>query len=143
MLAIKDVFEGNFFNKIVTFLVKLFYLYKKSSKCLWELREYSEIIYKKSIPKPAKVGGTCWIVHKFRPMAIVLKNYGIFISHLESLAHTDSQSLKRAEIEGFANKWKCSKFPLHLAIYLDVLMPLKVLRVSMQKDEHDPVTMLH
>ena len=94
VLAIKDVFEGNFFDKIVTFLVKLFYLYKKSSKCLWELREYSEIIYKKSIPKPAKVGGTCWIVHKFRAMAIVLENYGIFISHLESLAHTDSQSLE-------------------------------------------------
>ena len=75
-------------------------------------------------------------------MAIVLENYGIFISHLESLAHTDSQSLKRAKIEGFAKKWKYSKFPLHLAIYLHVVTPLKVLSVSVQKDEHDPVTML-
>ena len=127
--------------KIDMFLVKLFYLYKKSSKRLRELREFSEI-YEKSVPKPAKVGGTRWIAHKFKAMAIVLENYGIFISHLESLAHTDAQSLKRAEIESFAKKWKYAKFPLHLAIYLDVLTPLKVLSVSMQKDEHDPVAML-
>mgnify|MGYP002804370980 CR=1 FL=1 len=140
-LAIKDAFSGTFFDEIDTFLVKLFYLYNKSSKRLRELRDFCEI-YEKSIPKPAKVGGTRWIAHKFRAMAIALENYGAFVSHLESLAHTDSQSLKKAEIEGFAKKLKYAKFPLHLAIYLDVLTPLKVLSVSMQKDEHDPVTML-
>ena len=31
---------------------------------------------------------------------------------------------------------------MHLAIYLDVLTPLKVLSISMQKEEHDPVLML-
>lgn len=82
------------------------------------------------------------IAHKFRAMAIVLQNYGIFITHLEYLAHTDSQYLKKAEIEGFAKKWKYAKFSLYLAIYLDVLTPLKVLSVSMQQDEHNPVTML-
>ena len=106
-----------------------------------ELREFGEM-FEKSVPKPAKVGGTRWIAHKFRAMVIVLQNYGIFIAHLESLAHTDSQSLKRAEIEGFAKKWRYAKFPLHLAMYLDVLTPLKVLSVSMQQDEHDPVFML-
>ena len=140
-LAIKDSFQRTFFNEIETFLVKLFYLYKKSSKRLRELREFSEI-YEKSIPKPAKVGGTRWIAHKFRAMAIVLQNYGVFITHLESLAQTDSQALKKVEIEGFARKWQYAKFPLHLAIYLDVLTPLKVLSISMQKDEHDPVFML-
>jgi hypothetical protein len=102
------------------------------------LQKYME----KNVPKPAKVGGTRWIAHKFRAMTIVLQNYVIFIAHLESLAHTDSQSLKKAEIEGFVKKWKYAKFPLHLAIYLDVLTPLKVLSLSMQKDKHDPVTML-
>ena len=84
-------------------LVKLFYLYKKSSKHLRELREFGEI-FDKSFLKLAKVGGTRWIAHKFRAMAIVLQNYGIFIAHLESLAHTDYQSLKKEEIEGFAKK---------------------------------------
>ena len=93
-LAIKDSFGGTFFDEIDTFLVKLFYLHKKSSKRLRELREFAEI-YEKSFPKPAKVRGTHWIAHKFRAMTIVLQNYGIFIAHLESLAHTDSQSLKK------------------------------------------------
>ena len=99
-------------------------------------------MFEKSVPKPAKVGGTRWIAHKVRAMAVVLQNYGVFISHLESLAQTDSQSLKKAEIEGFVKKWQYAKFPLHLALYLDVLTPLKVLSLSMQKEEHDPVTML-
>ena len=102
-LAIKDSLAGTFFDEIDTFLVTVLYLYQKSSKHLWELREFGKI-YEKSIPKPTKVGGTRWIAHKFRAMAIVLQNYGIFITHLESLAHTDSQSLKKAEIEGFAKK---------------------------------------
>ena len=140
-LAIKDAFVGTFFDEIHSFLIKLFYLCKKSSKRLQELHQFGKI-YETSIPRPAKVGGTSWMVHKFRAMAILLENYGIFISHLESLAHTDSQSLKKAETEGYVKKLKYAKFPLHLAIYLDVLTPLKVLSVSMQKDEHDPVTRL-
>ena len=94
------------------------------------------------VQKPAKVGGTHWVAHKFRATTIVLQNYGIFIAHLESLAQTNAQSLKKAEIEGFAKKWQYAKFSLHLAIYLDVLAPLKALSVSMQKEEHYPVTML-
>ena len=43
------------------------------------------------------------------------------IKHLESLANTDSQALKQAEIEGEAKKWENVKFPLYLAIYTDLL----------------------
>ena len=45
--------------------------------------------------------------------------------------------------QGLVSKLKYAKFPLCLAIHLDVLTPLKVNNVSMQKDEHDPVSMLH
>ena len=75
-------------------------------------------------------------------MNIFLKNYGIFITHLESLANTNSQVLKRHEIEGYAKKWQYAKFPLPIAMYLDVLTPLKVLSVSLQQEKHDPVYML-
>ena len=61
---------------------------------------------------------------------------------MESLAKTDSQDTKRAEIAGFVNKWRYAMFPLYIAMYLDVLQPLKVLSVSMQKEEHDPVLIL-
>ena len=76
-------------------------------------------------------------------MTIVLQNCGIFIAHLESFAQTNAQSLKKAEIEGFAKKWQYTNFSIHLTIYLDVLTPLKVFSMSMQKEEHNPVTMLH
>ena len=81
-LAVKDTFKNTFFTEIETMLnVKIFYLYKKSSKRLRELREFGEI-FEKSIPKPAKSGGTRWIAHKVRAMAIILNNYGVFIARV-------------------------------------------------------------
>ena len=62
------------------------------------------------------------------------------MQHLESLAQTDSQSLKRAELKGYAKKWMNAKYPIHLAIYLDVLTTLKVISLRFQKEIHDPVT---
>ena len=94
------------------------------------------------MPKPAKANGTRWISHKFTNMNIFLKNYGIFITHLESLANTDSQALKRHEIEGYTKKWQNAKFPLDIAMYLDVLTQLKVLSASLQQEKRDPVYML-
>ena len=63
-------------------------------------------------------------------METVLNNYRVHIKHFEFLAHTDSQALKQAEIVGKAKKWKNAKFPTQLAIYLDVLTPLKVLSLG-------------
>ena len=92
-LAAQDAFKGTFFDEVDTMLTKLFYLYQKSPKRLRELHEFSEI-FEKSVPKPAKAGGTRWIGHKMRALNIVLQNCGIFITHLESLAKTDSQDTK-------------------------------------------------
>ena len=54
-----------------------------------------------SVPKPSQTNGSRWISHKSNAMKMFFKNYGIFITHLESLAHNDSQALKRCEIQGF------------------------------------------
>ena len=72
-----------------------------------------------------------------KPKEIVLNNYGIYIKHLESLANTNSQAPKHAKIEE-AKKWKNGKFPIHLAIYVDVLTPLKVKSLGFRKEKHDP-----
>ena len=48
--------------------------------------------------------GTRWIYHKLKSMEIVLRSYGEFMQHLESVAQTDSQSLKWAELDGYAKK---------------------------------------
>ena len=140
-LAIKDAFKGTFFDDIDTRLTKLFYLYQKRPKRLCELKEFAKI-YEKSVPKPTKAGGTQWIDHKFCAMSVILQNYGIYITQLESLAQTDSQALKRAEIEGFVKKWEYAKYPLYLPLYLDILTPVKVLSQHMQQEMHDPITFL-
>ncbi|XP_066915547.1 zinc finger protein 862-like [Clytia hemisphaerica] len=137
-LAVKDYFDKTYFKEIDNMLLKLFYLYRKSPKRLRELKKFEEI-YDESIPKPYKSYGTRWIAHKIKAMEIVLNNYGVYIQHLESLAQTDSQALKRAEIQGEVKKWKNAKFPIHLAMYIDVLTPLKVLSLGFQKEKHDPV----
>ena len=95
-------------------------------------------MYDQSIPKPYKSSGTRWIAHKVKPKEIVLNNYGIYIKHLELLANTNSQALTQAKIEGEAKKWKNGKFLIHLAIYVDVLTPLKVNSLGFQKEKHDP-----
>ena len=83
-----------------------------------------------------------WIAHKVRSLEIILANYGVFLTHLESLAQTDSQALKRAELVGFAKKWAQAKYPIHLALYLDILQPIKVLSLVMQQEIHNPVVQL-
>ena len=118
-------------------LLKLLCLYRKSPKHLRELKMFGEM-YDQLIPKPYKSYGTRWIAHKVKAKEIVLNNYGIYIKHLESLANTNSQALKHAKIEGEAKKWKNGKFPIHLAIYVDVLTPLKVNSLGFQKEKHDP-----
>ena len=97
-------------------------------------------MYENTIMKQHKSYGTRWIYHKLRSMEIMLRNYGSFIQHLECLAQTDSQSLKQAELEGYTKKWMNAKYPIHLAIYLDVVTPLKVLSLGFEKEIHDPVT---
>ena len=133
-----DTFDKTFFKEVDNMLLKLFYLYRKSPKRLRELKMFSEM-YDHSVPKPYKSYGTRWIAHKVKAMEIVLNNYRVYMKLSESLAHTDSQALKRAEIVGEAKKWKNAKFPIHLAIYLDVLTPLKVLSLGFQKEIHGPV----
>ena len=48
------------------------------------------------------------------------------MAHIESLSQTDSQALKRAEIEGLAKKWLQRKYPMYIAMFLDILIPISV-----------------
>ena len=123
-------------------LMKFYYFYQKSPKLLQELKHIAEA-WEKSVPKPSKSYGTRWIDHKLTSMKIMLENYGAYISHVESLSQTDSQALKRAELKGYLLKWKDASIPISLAIYLDVLSPLKRLSLSFQKELHDSVKAVH
>ena len=107
-VAVKDTFNTTFFKKLYNMLLKILYLYRKSPKRLRELKMFGEI-YDQSIPKSCKSYGTRWNAHRVKAMENVLSNYEIYIKHLELLTNTNSQALKRAEIEGEAEKvekWK-------------------------------------
>ena len=54
-------------------------------------------------------------------MEKVLENYGSYLTHLEQLAHTNSQLKKCEEIKRFVNKWKDAGYLLHIAIFIDIL----------------------
>ena len=67
------------------------------------------------------------------------KTTAVFLTHVESLSHTDSNAEKRAELRGFANKWKDASLPIYMSIYLDILSPLRRLSLGFQQELHDPV----
>ena len=72
-------------------------------------------------------------------MQIVFENYGVFPAHVESLAQTDSQAQKRSELKGYYQRRTDASMPVHMAIYLDVLSPLRCLSLESQQELHDPV----
>ena len=65
------------------------------------------------------------------------------MTHLEELANNDNSSKKQQQIKGFLKQWDHAKYPMHLAIYLDVLSFLVRMSLSKQSDEHDPVKAVH
>ena len=117
-------------------LVKLYYLYRKSLRWLRGLKTLGKM-YEWSIPKLYKSYGTRWIAHKLQAMETVLQNYGVFMQHLESLAQTNSQALKRAELIGWA-KWMDAKYPIDLAINLPCFDPFKSFKPRFPKRDTWP-----
>ena len=73
-------------------------------------------------------------------MERILGNYEPYITHLEQLAHSDSQPKKREEIKGYLNKWHDAGYIIHTDILIDILSPLRRLSLSMimQHENHDP-----
>ena len=78
-------------------------------------------------------------------MERILGNYEPYITHLEQLAHSDSQPKKREEIKGYLNKWQDTGYIIHMAILIYILLPLRRLSLSMimQRENHDPVLKVH
>ena len=106
--------------------------------CLSELAEAHE----KIVQMPTKAGGNRWLDFKYTAFKNALEHFGIYLSHIEDLSNNDSQPKKRAELKGFLVKWEQATVPIHLAIYLDVLAPLRCLSLSLQSELHDPVTQI-
>ena len=80
-LAIKDALKSTCFKLIDEMLLRLYYLYEKSSK---KLRQLEEIIadvsgcltFEGGGTKPIRASGTRWVGHKLSAMKRVLSKYG-------------------------------------------------------------------
>ena len=58
------------------------------------------------------------------------------MSHLNG-SYRDFQALKSAEICSLVKKWKIANFIINTVIYLDVLVSIKRLVVSLQQEVHN------
>ena len=61
---------------------------------------------------------------------------------LESLSHTDSQALKLSEILGTIKTWRHAMYPMYMAVYLNILSPIRRVSLAMQQEIHDPVKVI-
>ena len=128
-LGVKDAFTGiKAFEDVDELLLKLYYFYQKSPKRLRDLRSFAEE-FGESVPKPTKACGTRWINHKWSAMKIALENYGKYIGHLREASKGDS------EMQGFLKKWTRARIPFQLAIYLDILSPIRRLSLGIQDEQ--------
>ena len=119
-------------------LIKLYCIYQNSPKLYHGLKELSKA-FKKMITKPSKVHGMWWFDHKYHAMEWVLENSKPEIAYSENLCYSDSQALKRAELEGQAKKWKEPSYHMYMVIYLNILSPIHRISIAMQKDFHEPM----
>ena len=73
-------------------------------------------------------------------MRNVLENYGTYIGHLEQMTEDKSYPSKdRAKFKGYLRKWKDAKTPLYLALFIELLSPVRLLSLAFQNEEVDIV----
>ena len=111
-------------------LLRLYYLYEKSPKKLRELENLVEDL--KEVfdltpggNRPIRSCGTRWICHKRKALQHVVDLYGIYISHLASLAEDKSiKGADHAQIKGYLHKWQRPQMLVGCAVYSDTLKPI-------------------
>ena len=75
-------------------------------------------------------------------MKKLLENYGRYMVHLESLSHTDSQAFKSSETLDTIKTWRHAMYPMYMAVYIDILSPIRRTSLAMQHEIHDPVKVI-
>ena len=125
-LAIKDALTGTVFDTVDDMLLRLYYLYNKSSK---KFREIQDIIsdlqqclsFDDNGVKPIRASGTRWVSHKINAMKRVLSKFGAYTGHIASLTEdTYIKATDRAKLKGYFNKWTDAKYLLGCAIFVDL-----------------------
>ncbi|XP_065654876.1 zinc finger protein 862-like [Hydra vulgaris] len=143
-LALKDKFaEIKAFNDVNNIILKMYNIYKKSTKKLRQLGKLAAILEEGNSfdiagSRPNKASGTRWIAHKIQALEMILDKYGVYMKHLEKM-NTDFNftQAERAKCKGYHQKWNNGRMPLCIALFIEVLSPAKLLFLSFQSNEID------
>ena len=145
-LALKDSLSDAMsdINEVLTFL---FYLYKKSSKKLRELRQLHMALkdvysFENNQVRPSKASGTRWIAHVMRSMAAFVDKHGVFIQHLENVIADTSKQTDRATLEGKRRKMIQASVLLKSCLFLDLLDSAKNFSLCSQHNDADIMLMV-
>jgi len=149
-LSSRDGLSSQLFQSIEEMLLRLYYLYKKSSKKVRELKEifmnlkevydFDEGGATLSSCLPVRSQGSRWISHKRKALQKVVDQFGVYIAHLVSLSKdTTIKSEDRARLKGYINKWTQSKILIGCAMYVDILNGPSKLSLCLQKADCDIV----
>ena len=133
------------FDDVDELILRIYFLYKRSSKKLGQLKEFAEI-YSESFEfveggyRPKKASGTRWIAHKTLALDIIIDKYSILMQHLESLSEDKSyQSKERATFKGWLIKWTEALISILACVSIEVLAPAKTLSKAFQSEGADVV----
>ncbi|XP_013398487.1 E3 SUMO-protein ligase KIAA1586-like [Lingula anatina] len=130
-LAFKDCVKEaspKLYDKCITLLLGLYYLYRKSPKSKKSLYRAFDALEQKVL-LPTRVGGTCWLPHIHRALHVFLRGYTVFVYHLQNSSHDN------AKCEGLAKLATDGHVVVHLLHLSEVVGVLQRLSLVLQKSE--------
>jgi hypothetical protein len=89
-LSVKDsvkVVQKQMYDKSMTLLIGLYYLYKRSSKQKKHLETTFEILNMRHV-FPTRVGGTRWVPHTIKAIDSFFRSYQAIVTHLDNASHS-------------------------------------------------------
>ena len=137
----KDALK-EFMKPVDDSLVHLYYLFKKSSKKLSQLKSLLkdlDSVYdfeSKSI-KPEKSSGTRWLDHKIRAMKKLIDKFGVYAKQIECSIEQAARSKDKATLQGKLTSMKSSDVLLRSAFLSDILEPAKIISLVSKKESSD------
>ena len=145
-LALKDSLSDAMSN-VHEVLTSLFYLYKKSSKKLRELRQLHAVLkdvytFDNDQVRPSKASGTRWIAHILRSVAAFVDKYGVYVQHLENIIADTSKQTDKAKLEGKRRKMVQASVLLKCCLFLDLLDSAKSFSLASQYVDSDIINMV-
>ena len=142
-LACKDAFSSSLFSSLQEMLLRLYYLYEKSSKKSHELEsivtDLKEVFdLSKGGNRPIRSCGTRWVTQALQR---VVDRYGAYIAHLSTLVEDRSlRASDRSRLKGYLLKWKEPKMLVGCALYVEALKPISLLSLVLQSEKTDIVS---